>query len=39
MLETQRLVEERQYRPALANVAASLLLGLAGAALGRWLAR
>ena len=35
MLETQRLTEERQYRRAVANVAVSLVLGVAAAALGR----
>ena len=35
MLETQRLTEERQYRKAAANIAASLVLGVAAAALGR----
>ena len=35
MLETQRLAEERQYRTAIANVAVSLVLGVAAAALGR----
>ena len=35
MLETQRLAEERQYRKAIANVAVSLVLGVAAAALGR----
>jgi CrcB protein len=37
MLETQRLDEERQHVPALVNVAASLVLGVAAAALGRWI--
>ncbi len=37
MLETQRLTEERQHRTAALNVIASLALGLAAAALGRWL--
>jgi len=37
LLETQRLDEERQHRAALANVVASLALGLAAAALGRWI--
>ena len=35
MLETQRLAEERQYRKAIVNVAVSLVLGVAAAALGR----
>jgi len=35
MLETQRLAEERQHRQAAVNVIASLVLGVAGAALGR----
>ena len=35
MLETQRLAEERQYRKAIVNVAVSLVLGVASAALGR----
>jgi CrcB protein len=35
MLETQRLTEERQYRKVVANVAVSLMLGVAAAALGR----
>jgi CrcB protein len=37
MLETQRLAEERQNRYAIANVVASVILGLAAAALGRWI--
>ena len=37
MLETQRLTEERQYRTAAANVIVSLALGIAAAALGRFL--
>jgi CrcB protein len=37
MLETQRLAEEGQLREAAANVVGSLVLGLAVAALGRWL--
>lgn len=37
MLETQRLAEERQHRTAAVNVAASLALGVAAAALGRLL--
>jgi fluoride exporter len=35
MLETQRLAEERQYRKAVVNVAISLVLGVAAAAVGR----
>jgi CrcB protein len=35
MLETQRMTEERQYRKVIANVAVSLVLGVAAAALGR----
>jgi fluoride exporter len=35
MFETDRLAEERQYRQAAANVTASLILGVAAAALGR----
>jgi fluoride exporter len=35
MFETQRLTEERQHRKAAVNVAASLALGIAAAALGR----
>jgi fluoride exporter len=34
MLETQRLTEERQHRKAVVNVAASLVAGVAAAALG-----
>jgi fluoride exporter len=34
MLETQRLGEERQLRPAVANIVVSLVLGLAAAWLG-----
>lgn len=37
MLESQRLAEERQNRYAAVNVVASLVLGLAAAALGRWI--
>jgi fluoride exporter len=36
MLETQRLGEERQVSSAFVNIALSLLLGLAAAALGLW---
>ena len=35
MLETQRLTEERQHRKAAVNVIASLVAGVAAAALGR----
>jgi fluoride exporter len=38
MLETQRLSEERQVRDALANVLASIVLGIAAALLGQWIA-
>lgn len=38
MLETQRLGEERQMRPALANLVVSVMLGLAAALLGQWVA-
>ena len=37
MLETQRLTEERQHRMAVVNVIASLVLGIAAAALGHLL--
>ena len=37
MLETQRLDEEREHRLAVANLVVSLVLGLAAAALGRWI--
>ncbi|MGE2712776.1 fluoride efflux transporter CrcB [Mycolicibacterium litorale] len=37
MLETQRLAEERRGWPAVANIAVSVLLGVAAAALGLWL--
>lgn len=37
MLETQRLDEERQHRLAAANVIVSLAVGVAAAALGRWI--
>ncbi|MDX1879646.1 fluoride efflux transporter CrcB [Mycobacterium sp. SMC-18] len=37
MLETQRLGEERQVWFALANIVASVVLGLAAAALGIWM--
>jgi CrcB protein len=35
MLETQRMAEERKRVAAIANVAVSLVLGVAAAALGR----
>jgi CrcB protein len=35
MLETERLSEERQYLKVIANIACSLVLGVAAAALGR----
>jgi len=38
MLETQRLSEERQWRPAYANIVVSVVLGLAAAILGQWAA-
>ncbi|AGZ52807.1 fluoride efflux transporter CrcB [Mycobacterium kansasii] len=38
MLETQRLSEDRQLRVALANIAVSVILGLAAALLGQWIA-
>ena len=38
MLETQRLGEERQIRGAVANVVASIVLGIAAALLGQWIA-
>jgi CrcB protein len=37
MLETQRLGEERQVWPAVANIVVSLVLGLAAAGVGMWL--
>jgi fluoride exporter len=37
MLETQRLGEERQLLGAVANIAVSLVLGLAAAWLGMWI--
>jgi CrcB protein len=37
MFETERLTEERQAGPAVTNVLASLVLGVAAAALGRYL--
>jgi len=38
MLETQRLGEERQVRDAVANLVASIVLGIAAALLGQWIA-
>jgi fluoride exporter len=38
MLETQRLAEERQLRPAVANMVVSVVLGLSAALLGQWVA-
>ncbi|MEY8017484.1 fluoride efflux transporter CrcB [Mycobacterium servetii] len=38
MLESQRLGEERQLRPALANIVVSVALGLAAAQLGQRIA-
>ncbi len=38
MLETQRLTEERQIRPALANLVVSVVLGIAAAMAGQWIA-
>jgi CrcB protein len=38
MLETQRLSEERQLWPALANIVVSVVLGLAAAMMGQWIA-
>ena len=38
MLETQRLTEERQFWPVLANIVVSVTLGLAAAAAGHALA-
>ncbi|HJP76399.1 MAG TPA: fluoride efflux transporter CrcB [Pseudonocardiaceae bacterium] len=37
MLETQRVSEERQIMVAAGNVVISLVLGVAAAALGRWI--
>jgi len=36
MLETQRLGEERQFQPAVANIVVSLVVGVTAAALGMW---
>jgi CrcB protein len=38
MLETQRLGEERRTWPAAANIVVSVVLGLAAALLGQWVA-
>jgi CrcB protein len=38
MFETQRLAEERQVWPALANLAVSMVLGVAAAMTGQWIA-
>lgn len=38
MLETQRLTEERQVLPALANIVVSIMLGIAAAAAGQTVA-
>jgi len=38
MLETQRLTEERQVWPAIANLVLSVVLGIAAAMLGQWIA-
>ena len=38
MLETQRLTEERQIWPAVANIVVSVVLGLSAAAAGQWVA-
>jgi CrcB protein len=38
MLETQRLSEERQIRSAFANIVVSVILGVAAAVLGQWVA-
>ena len=38
MLETQRLTEERQFLPALANIGISVVLGVAAAAAGHAIA-
>ncbi|WP_293003139.1 fluoride efflux transporter CrcB [Mycobacterium sp.] len=37
MLETQRLGEERQVGSAVANIVASIVLGLGAAAFGQWI--
>jgi fluoride exporter len=38
MLESQRLEEERRPRYAIANIVASMAMGLAAALLGQWIA-
>ena len=38
MLETQRLGEERQVWPAVANIVVSVVLGVAAAVAGQWIA-
>jgi len=38
MLETQRLSEERRLVYAVANIVVSMVLGIAGALLGQWIA-
>ncbi len=38
MLETQRLAEERQIWPAVANIVVSVVLGVAAAMVGQWIA-
>jgi len=38
MLETQRLTDERQIWPAVANIVVSVVLGLSAAAAGQWVA-
>ena len=38
MLETQRLAEERQVWPAVANIVVSVILGVAAAIAGQWIA-
>jgi CrcB protein len=38
MLETQRLAEERQLTLALANIVVSVVLGVAAAMAGQWIA-
>ena len=38
MLETQRLGEERQTWAAVANIVVSVVLGMAAALLGQWIA-
>lgn len=38
MLETQRLTEERQVWPAVANIVVSIVLGIVGALAGQWIA-